>query len=173
MQLFEKHRPRTLARILAGAVADPMFIREYDSADQLTAAELDDIERASRLCAWGKGGRAFIVNEAHGLRQGAIRRLLGMLESIPAHVVWLFTTTWDGQESMFDGIDANPLLSRCQRVNLTNQGLAKAFAERVRGIAQAEGLDGKPIEAYLKLAQKCGNNARAMLCAVEDGAMID
>jgi replication-associated recombination protein RarA len=162
----------TLAKIIAGTIAEEWVTAEYDSADALTLAELADIERAMGLFGPGRGGRAYIVNEAHGLRDSAIRKLLGMLERIPAHVVWVFTTTKDGQEALFgDAIDASPLLSRCFPIALTNQGLAKAFAERVRTCAQAEGLDGLPVEHYIRLAQKCKNNARAMFQAVEAGGV--
>ncbi|MHC4622205.1 MAG: hypothetical protein ACYTEQ_31100, partial [Planctomycetota bacterium] len=91
----------TLARIVAGLGADEMFVREYDSADQLTASELTEIERTMYLSAWGKGGRAWIVNEAHGLRGMAVRRLLGLLERIPRHCMWVFTTTKEGQLDLF------------------------------------------------------------------------
>jgi replication-associated recombination protein RarA len=163
----------TLARIAAESIADPLFVREYDTADALTLAELGGIEESMGLCAWGKGGRAFVINEAHGLRETAIRKLLGMLERIPPHVLFVFTTTKEGQDALFgDTIDASPLLSRCIRVSLTNQGLAQAFAERVRTVAMSEGLDGQPVEDYVKLARKCANNCRAMYQAVEAGEMI-
>lgn len=163
----------TLARIIAETVADPFFVREYASADQLVPSELDELDRLGNLTAWGIGGRAVIINEAHGLRQAALRRLLGMIEPVPPKTVYVFTTTWDGEDALFDGIDAGPLLSRCIPIRLTNQGLAQAFAARVQWIAQTEGMDGKPLSEYVKLAQKCKNNCRAMLQAVEAGVMKD
>ena len=70
-----------------------------------------------------------------------------------------------------DHEDAHPLLSRCTVFSLTNQGLAKAFALRAQEIAQAEGLDGRPLDQYVRLVQRCRNNLRAVLQCVESGAM--
>ncbi len=143
----------SIARIIAETIADPLYVVELDASD-LTPARLREAERVMSLYGSGKGGRAFIVNEAHGLRQDTIRQLLVLLERLPGHVAVIFTTTKDGQDSLFeDHEDAHPLLSRCVVVGLTNQGLAPRFAERAREIAQAEGLDGKPIGAYDRLLQ--------------------
>jgi len=163
----------TIARIIAAQGADELYVQEFDCADQISVAALDKIESDMSYRAFGKGGKCFIVNEAHGLRQASIRRLLGILERIPDYVVFIFTTTKQGQEKLFDDqIDANPLLSRCAKIELTNQGLAKPFAEHCRQIATKENLNGKLVESYVKLAQKCKNNCRMMLQEIESGYMI-
>ena len=164
----------TLARIIARQGADDFYIQEFDSADQLTVSEIDRIEHDMHYFAPGKGGRAYIISEAHGLRKAIIRRLLGLLERIPAHVCIIFTTTRQGESQLFDEqIDANPLLSRCAKIELTNQGLANVFAEHCRQIATTENLNGKPLQSYIKLAQNCKNNCRQMLMMIESGEMSE
>ena len=78
--------------------ADDWFIEEHDSGDAMTTAEMGRIEDAMQFMAPGKGGRAFIINEAHGLMRQIIRRFLGVLERIPKHVCFVFTTTKLGQK---------------------------------------------------------------------------
>jgi DNA polymerase-3 subunit gamma/tau len=163
----------TLARIIADHIADEWFITEFDSADGLSVSAIDQIEKDMHYFATGKGGRAYIINEAHGLRKPVIRLLLGLLERIPEHCCFVFTTTKEGESGLFeDQIDASPLLSRCAKIELTNQGLAKVFAEHCRQIATKENLNGKPIESYVKLAQKCKNNCRMMFQEIESGYML-
>jgi DNA polymerase-3 subunit gamma/tau len=158
----------TLARIIASQGADDWFVEEIDASD-LTPQRIKEIERTMCLYSMGKGGRAWIVNEAHGLRRSEVLRLLlTMLERLPSHVVWIFTTTDQGQRLFEEDMgDASPLLSRCHRVELKSN--PSAFAKRVRQIAVAENRDGYPESVYLALAESTGGNFRAMLQAVESG----
>lgn len=163
----------TLARLIAGELADEWGTDELD-ASGLTDAAIRDIERNSQTRGMGeKSGRAYIVNEAHGLTRAAIRQLLTTLERIPGHVVWVFTTIDDGQEKILDGPDGRAFLSRCTSVPMDRRGLAEPMAERTLEIARAEGLDGgKTVKQVLEHAKRYRNNFRALLQFVESGGLL-
>lgn len=167
----------TLARLIALHGADEFSVDELD-AGALTPAALRDIELGMRTRGIGaKTGRAYIVNEAHGLRKDTIRLLLVTLERLPEHVVFVFTTTRQGQDRLFEVDetgDAGPLLSRCTEIELANDDAAHAaFAKRAQDIARREGIDGVPLQVYTAAARKCRGNMRALLQRIECGAFRD
>ena len=154
-----------MAKILAGELASPLCTEELDAGD-LTVSRVKEIERESQYRGLGgNGGRAYIVNESHGLRRDVVRQLLVTLERIPAHVVWIFTTTNDGQAALFEGTeDAHPLLSRCLPIPLARQGLAKPFAAYLETIDPA---GPRPPAFYKRLIEDCKNNLRAAIQKLE------
>jgi replication-associated recombination protein RarA len=172
----------TLARIVAHAFAESWHVDEIDAAD-CTMDYLRGMEAAFAYRGMGdKQGKAWIVNEAHALRGQVLTRFLTLIEQLPDHCTILFTTS-KGRQVMLEGFDdADPFLSRCSVVEMAVETaktpfvkdagpLTRKLAEHVRTIAQAEGLDGRPIEEYIGLALKRKNNVRAMLSDVDAGCM--
>lgn len=168
----------TIARLIAGEVAGELATQEENGQDI-------DVEYVRRMrAAWSttvlpsagsdKTGRAWIINDAHNLRAKVCELLLTVLEEIPAHVVVIFTTTTEESKGLFEGYDNSPaFMSRCLQFKLARKGLCEPFAERARTIAQKEGLDGRPIEAYQRLAKDNANNLRDMLKAIQKGVMLE
>lgn len=163
----------TLARLIAREIASEYNIEELEAGD-LTTDKLKDIVSGSYTYGMGeRQGRAYIINEAHGLRKDIVRRLLVVLEEIPDHVAFIFTTTSEGLTSFGDGEDSGPFLSRCLLLTLETRGLTPLFTELVDNIALKEGLiEGRDKSFIKKLIDKNGQNLRAVLQAVEAGALI-
>lgn len=157
----------TIARIIASKIAMPQNIIELDGGE-ITVAVMSEWKATAPYFPMGGGSRAYIINEAHGLRKDIVRSMLVFLENCPEHVTAIFTTTEEGHSAFEDGkMDAAPLLSRCVMVPLIARGLAGAFAKRVKEIAQIEGIDGRDLAYYKRLAKDTKTNCRAMLQAID------
>lgn len=164
----------TLARIIASMGADEWAIQEWDAAN-MTVDDVATLRRALQLRGkgLGKGGTAFIVNEAHNLRWQVRVQLNTALEPAKGMSDWItviFTTTPKGEMTLFgqdDKGDAEALLSRCQKVTMsTDDETRQAFAKRAREIARQEGIDGLPMSVYERAV---GTNMRGFLGAIEGG----
>ena len=172
----------TIARLIADRVAVPFCVWEIDAQD-LSMDQLREWERrcAGKPLAIGddpRRGYAFIVNEAHTLSKRVVDRLKTSLElsEVQRNSTWCFTTTINeqAQRSLFDeDKTGGPFLSRTIELTL-NHGpeLELAFAVLARQIADAEQLNGKPLECYVDLVKDCRCNMRKVLQRIEAGEML-
>jgi len=160
----------TIARILAAELADPYCITAV-SGNQVNAEFLREMESGLQYRGFGRGGKVWIVDEAHLLRAPMVSRLLTILEDLPDFAAVIFTTTRQGEDRLFEeNIDAGPFASRCVDLALAQRDLIKPLAARAREIAVDAGIDGKPIERYEKLLREKRSNMRHALEAIEEGA---
>jgi len=157
----------TLAHIIARWRRGGVLIKEFDSANDVKMAFVQRLQKTRRYASL-LPNRVYIVNEAHSMRKPIIQSLLGVLEHLHKDEVFIFTTTKIGEEGLLDEkIDAEPLLSRCVKIELTDQGLTERFAHLCYRIAKKEGLDGgKKRPDFIKLARRCKNNCRKMLIEI-------
>lgn len=161
----------TIARLIAAEVAEEHATTEIDGSE-VSAETIREIQHDKAMRPFGRGV-CWIINEAHLMRGATITRFLNVLENMPAWLTVIFTTTSEAQESLFDEqLDSSPFLARCEAIPMAHRGLAEAFAIRAREIAQAEGLDGFPVERYVRLAKDCRNSMREMLKRIEAGELI-
>ncbi len=168
----------TIARLIAREVAEDLNVIELGDGAALDQPQLDRLVRQSDtygMSANGKHGRAFIVNEAHGLKPSIIRQLLGLLDPCPPHVAWIFTTTAEAARDMFGQslsdkakartgevkrrIDAPALAARCTEIELSRCDLVKAFAARLLEIAGKEGFN-VTLEQCVRLLKDMRNDLR-------------
>jgi replication-associated recombination protein RarA len=159
----------TIARLIAAEVSDPCLTTEMD-ATKVTAGWCEQVERELVYRPLFGGAFAWILNEAHRIRADLVTRFLTLLDPVPDHAVYIFTTTTEAQKELWDRkLDAAPFLSRC--VQLTTQCDHAVFAHRAYEVAQKAGLNGRPMEAYRRIVEKHKGNLRAVLQEIENGAM--
>jgi len=162
----------TLARILADMVADKDYIREVVGR-QLTPNMIKDITWGWQLYPMStKPGQVLIVNESHGLTKPVIEIFLDVLENLPDNILVIFTTTKDGADLFEDNLDSIPFASRCIDLKFTTRGLCEPFADRLKEIAELEGLGGADLDKYKKLLKNNRNNFRSALMAIDAGQMM-
>ncbi len=158
-------------RLIAQEICDLDNLIDLD-ASQVTPAGITELELSLRSLAIGnKPGRAVTINECHALRKDTITQLLVTLERIPRHVCWIFTTTTAGQQKLFTGIEAHPLLSRCVKFELDPIPHLGEFAVRCKQIAEIEELGGATLDEFIQLVGECKGNLRDCLSRIEAGEM--
>lgn len=173
----------TIARLIADEIA-PGDWSEFDAKD-LNAEAVAGIKWFLQAAMTGlfrdSLRKVWIINEVHTLRSSQITDLLTLLEpsaagkaqGLPSGCAFIFTTTTDGRDQLFeDNMDASPFLSRCVPLALSRRDLAEPFARRLLQIAQAEGLDGQPLERYMRLVRDNRLNMRACLQQIEAGELL-
>ncbi len=131
-------------------------------------ADLRDLSGRMQLYGWGGNShRCYVIDEIQHLSRDCQRMLLGILESLPSHVIFIGTTT-----SVTWADDVDGLFSRWRRFRFRKPS-APAIAEYVERIAAETGLtvpDGFRFLAYVqgKYVDVGGNNIRACIDQLPD-----
>lgn len=159
----------SLAWIIARQIADEFDIEELDG-ERCDISAVRELERSFAFAS-ASGWRVAIINESHGITSKAVQGFLTMLERLRKNRLVLFTSTERLTDNLFGNFSA-AFQRRCKVYSFSSQGLAPLFAQRLREIALAEGLDGQSEHRYLRLIQDCKNNMGLALQRVEQGEML-
>ena len=121
-----------------------------------------------RLAAWTGKWKTIVVNEAHNMTRQAVQAWLTLLESIPKRRLVVFTSTKSIELASETFGDATmPFMSRVKRISLESKGQETAFAERLKTVAEAEGMPFVPIGKYIELVKESQGNLRLALQELE------
>ena len=162
----------TVARLVAKTLgADPCHV-DLIPAGKCSADRVREVEESlSHTAMFGSGWKVAIVEEVDKVSPQAVNLWLTLLETMPHKCCVVFTSNTKPDE-LFGGIDS-PFVSRCYPLWFTTQGLATTeggtgpAAERLKWIAQQEGIDGKPDAHYVGLIRACKGNIRAAIHKME------
>ncbi len=162
----------SIARAIANELgaAPGWGITELDGSDCSVDSVRALSEQAQLTGLFADEWRVWIVNECHAMTAKAVQAWLTCLERWPKHWMVCFTTT-EPSEDLYGGF-GRAFTDRCLCFKLTNQGLCKTFARLGQKIATREGLNGRELPDYEKLAKDCRNSLRAMLQKIEAGDML-
>jgi len=157
------------AYMVARALGVGEHATECIDSRAVTIADLRELSASMRFYGWGGNGqRAYIVDEVHDLNPACLRMLLGLLESLPPHVIVIGTTT---RTDWADSV--NGLYSRWRRFTFRKPA-APEIAELLERIALREGYDVPAGFRWLSYVQgKCGarlvgNNVRDCIDQLPD-----
>ena len=162
----------TVARLVAKTLgADPCHV-DLIPAGKCTAERVREVEQTlSHTAMFGSGWKVAIVEEVDKVSPQAVNLWLTLLETMPSKCCVIFTSNTKPDE-LYGGIDS-PFVSRCYPLWFTTQGLATSngdpgpAAERLKWIAQQEGINGKPDSYYVGLIRTCKGNIRAAIHRME------
>ena len=163
----------TIARLVANTLgADPACDVEHVPAGRCTAEKVRAVEAEfAHTTLFGSGWRVVIVEEVDKISAQAANLWLTLLETMPGRRAVIFTSNAKPDE-LFGGT-SSPFVSRCYPVWFSTQGLATADgkpgpgAERIKWIAQQEGIDGRADDYYVGLVRKSKGNLRAAIHRME------
>ena len=164
----------TIAQLIGAQFADDFGVEELDG-DACTVDAVRELGQNIRINRIGNTWRVIIVNEAHAMTPRAVQAWLTLLERCEREItkrVFVFTSTEELQPDLFGGF-GHAFASRCKMIGLTSKNDHNAIAARLREVAQAEGLDGQPVERYKRLISTgCKGNWRAAYQAIEAGELL-
>ena len=141
-------------RVWSGAAN--LDVVEIDAASNRGVDDARELRERAMYAASGPDRyKVYIIDEAHMLTREAWNALLKILEEPPPRVVFVFATT----EPQKIANTTTAVLSRLQRFDFRNIG-PKAIAERLREVAQAEGIS-------------VDDDALALIARVARGGMRD